>query len=137
MSYYAVIDTNVLVSALLTKKLDAATIKVLFAVASGDIIPLYNEEILGEYDDVLHRPKFPFSSERIDGILAIVKQFGTEVNPKPTGEVLVDPEDLVFYEIVMEKQDEGAYLVTGNKKHFPERKFIVTPAEMMAIIESA
>ena len=44
-------------------------------------------------------------------------------------------DDLVFYEVAMEKRDDDAYLVTGNQKHYPIRDFIVTPAEMMEIIE--
>ena len=47
---HAVIDTNVLVSALLTSKSDAATVQVLEAIMNGQIIPLYNEEIISEYD---------------------------------------------------------------------------------------
>ena len=35
----------------------------------------------------------------------------------------------------MEKRDDNSYLVTGNKKHYPLRDFIVTPAEMMKILE--
>ena len=134
MSVYAVLDTNVLVSSLLTKNRDSATSLVLDAVFTGNMIPLYNEEILTEYDDVLHRPKFPFSEERIERLLSALRQFGLSVDPTPTGEILPDMDDLVFYEVVMEKRDDGAYLVTGNKKHFSERKFIVTPSEMMAIL---
>ena len=122
MSVYAVLDTNVLVSSLLTKNRDSATSLVLDAVFTGNMIPLYNEEILTEYDDVLHRPKFPFSEERIERLLSALRQFGLSVDPTPTGEILPDMDDLVFYEVVMEKRDDGAYLVTGNKKHFPERK---------------
>lgn len=48
---------------------------------------------------------------------------------------ILDMDDLVFYEVVMEKREDDAYLITGNIRHFPERDFIVTPAEMMAIIE--
>ena len=51
-----------------------------------------------------------------------------------TGKVLVDMDDLVFYEVVMEKREDDAYLITGNIRHFPECDFIVTPAEMMEII---
>ena len=47
---------------------------------------------------------------------------------------LVDMDDLIFYEVAMEKRDDDAYLVTGNQKHYPIRDFIVTPAEMMEII---
>ena len=134
MRYYAVFDTNVLISSLLTKQTDTATARVVDAISSGDIIPLYNQEILNEYDEVLHRAKFSFSEERIQKILLMIRQFGMAVNPSPTGEILVDMDDLVFYEIVMEKRKDNAYLITGNIRHFPERDFIVTPSEMMALI---
>ena len=42
---YAVIDTNVLVSALLTHNKQSATIRVMEAMFANKIIPLYNEEI--------------------------------------------------------------------------------------------
>lgn len=74
---YAVIDTNVLVSALLSKKSDTAT-----------------------------------------------------------GEILIDMDDLIFYEVAMEKRQDDAYLVTGNQKHYPVKDFIVTPSEMIAILSS-
>ena len=134
MRYYAVFDTNVLVSSLLTKRTDTATAKVVDAISAGDIIPLYNQEILEEYDEVLHRAKFSFSEQRIRRILQMIRQFGLAVNPSPTGEILVDMNDLVFYEIVMEKRNDDAYLITGNIRHFPNRDFIVTPSEMMEIL---
>lgn len=129
MRYYAVFDTNVLILSLLTKRTDTATAQVVDAISSGLIIPLYNQEILDEYTDVLHRAKFSFSEERIGRLMAMIRQYGLAVNPSPTGEILV------FYEVVMEKREDDAYLITGNIRHFPERDFIVTPAEMMAIIE--
>lgn len=134
MKCYAVFDTNVLISSLLTKRTDSATARVVDAISSGDIIPLYNQEILSEYNEVLHRKKFSFSKERIQKILLMIRQFGLAVNPSPTGEILVDMDDLVFYEIVMEKKDDNAYLITGNIRHFPERDFIVTPSEMIKIL---
>ena len=73
------------------------------------------------------------------GIIACVqhalRQFGIEVIPKSTGEILIDMDDLVFYEVVMEKREDDAYLVTGNQKHYPIRDFIVTPAEMLEILK--
>lgn len=135
MMYYAVIDTNVFLSALISKRDDAATVRVLEAVLQGKIIPLYHQEILAEYDEVLHRKKFHLPEEFISKLLSTVINYGVEVFPQPTGEVLVDMDDLVFYEVTMEKRDDDAYLVTGNKKHYPIKDFIVTPAEMMEIIE--
>jgi putative PIN family toxin of toxin-antitoxin system len=58
---YAVIDTNVLVSALITHNSAAATVAVVGHLLSGDITPVYNEYILNEYDEVLHRTKFKLS----------------------------------------------------------------------------
>lgn len=137
MEYYAVIDTNVLLSALLSKNEDSATVRVLDAVFEGKIIPLYHQDILDEYDEVLHREKFHLQEEIIRTVLDAVRQYGVEVFPQPTGAVLIDIDDLVFYEVAMEKRDDGAYLVTGNQKHYPFKDFIITPAEMIAIIETA
>ena len=137
MKYYAVFDTNVLISSLLTQKNDSATSKVIDAIAEGSIIPLYNDEIYAEYEDVLRRPKFPFSEKSIQKILRMFVEFGIFVSPTPTGEILPDMDDLVFYEVVMEKRDDDAYLITGNIKHFPSRDFIVTPSEMIAIMEGS
>lgn len=136
MVYYAVIDTNVFISALLSKQKDTATVKVVEAMFDGKIVPLYHEDILAEYDEVLHRGKFHFDEGLIQMVLSAVRQYGIEVFPQPTGEILVDMDDLVFYEVAMEKREDDAYLVTGNQKHYPIRDFIVTPAEMMEIIGS-
>lgn len=135
MVYYAVMDTNVFISALLSKRADSATVRVLDAMFDGKIVPLYHEDILAEYDEVLHRSKFHFEEATIQLVINAVKQYGVEVFPQSTGEILVDMDDLVFYEVVMDKRDDDAYLVTGNKKHYPIRDFIVTPAEMMEIID--
>lgn len=135
MIYYAVIDTNVLISALLSKNEDSATLKVLDAVFEGKIIPLYHQDILAEYNEVLHREKFHLREEMIQTVLNAVRQYGVEVFPQPTGAVLIDMDDLVFYEVAMERRDDDSYLVTGNQKHYPFKDFIVTPAEMIEIME--
>ena len=49
---------------------------------------------------------------------------------------LPDMKDLPFYEVVMEKRDDGAYLVTGNLRHFPKETFIVTPRELLDLLAS-
>lgn len=46
-----------------------------------------------------------------------------------------DISDLKFYEVVMEKKDKNAKLVTGNIKDFPVDKRIVTPRELLKLIE--
>ena len=135
MNYLVVIDTNVLISALLSKHSDAATVQVLNAVFDGTIIPVFNDEILAEYDNVLHRPKFKFSDTNIQLLLDTMKTYGVFAEQLITNEILPDPKDLVFYEVVMAKQDENAYLVTGNSKHFPKKPFIVTPNELLDIMK--
>ena len=135
MKLYAVIDTNVFISALITKNPESPTVKVLEALLDGTITPLYHQDMLEEYDEVLHRAKFRFKEEQIQKLLTAVCQYGIEVFPKPTGEILIDMDDLIFYEVAMEKRDDDAYLVTGNLKHYPVRDYIVTPSEMVKIIE--
>lgn len=137
MICYAVIDTNVLVSALLSSKDDAATVQVLNKVICGAIIPLYSNAITKEYLEVLSRKKFSFSSEAISYLLSAIEKYGVLIDPSPSGITLSDMKDLPFYEVVMEKRDDGAYLVTGNSKHFPTESFIVTPRELLAILDDS
>ena len=69
-------------------------------------------------------------------INGIIKR-GVFVDANPTDETIIDPKDAVFYEVVMEmRQADEAYLVTGNLKHFPVKHFIVTPREMLDILEN-
>ena len=136
MKCCAVVDTNVLVAALLSKKDDTATVRVIRAMIEGEFIPLYHEDILAEYEDVLHRKKkYNLSESAIQTILNAIREYGIEVFPKPSGEIFIDEDDIIFYEVAMEKRDDNAYLVTGNMKHYPVRDFIVTPAEMLRILE--
>ena len=135
MKYYAVIDTNVLVSALLSGHSDAATVLLIGKVISGELIPVYSADIMSEYREVLSRPKFKFDKVLTDYLLAAVGRFGLMVEATATGAILPDMKDLPFYEVVMEKRrSDDAYLVTGNIKHFPREAFIVTPSEMLRII---
>ena len=136
MKCYAVVDTNVIVSALISRNSESPPKQVLRAMFTGDIIPLYHSDILAEYEEVLKRKKFHLRTETIKTVLRAIRQFGVEVIPSATGEILIDMDDLVFYEVAMEKRDDGAYLVTGNQKHYPIKDFIVTPAEMMDIINN-
>ena len=66
---YAVIDTNVIVSSLLTRNHDSATARVMNAVYEGKVIPLVCDEILGEYEEVLHRAQLKFDSRLVTGNL--------------------------------------------------------------------
>ena len=131
MSIYAVVDTNVIVSALLSKKEDTATVQVLDAVMDGRITPLFHDAIIEEYNEVLHRGRFHFREETIKTVFAAIRFYGKKTAPFPTGKIFVDMDDLIFYEIAVR---EKAYLITGNQKHYPEEAFIITPAQMVTIL---
>lgn len=133
MKYYVVLDTNVVVSALLGRSSIPGTI--LEEALTGRIIPLLHDDILEEYSEVLHRPKFKFDGHDIDIALAGLIKRGIFIDTAPVEDYLPDPDDAVFYQVVMEaRKDEDAYLVTGNLKHFPLKTFVVTPKEMLDII---
>ena len=135
MILYAVIDTNVLVSALLSSHSEAATVQLIGKLIIGEIIPVYSNEIMCEYQEVLSRKKFKFAPESIKYILMAIEKYGILVEPSSTGIILPDMKDLPFYEVVMEKRDEDAYLVKGNLRHFPKEPFIVTARQMLDILE--
>jgi putative PIN family toxin of toxin-antitoxin system len=132
---YAVIDTNVLVSSLLTNNLHSSTILVIEALLSRKIKPLYNSEVLAEYEDVLRRKKFNFADEDIKFLLDLFKKEGIDSNRVNSNELFPDPDDAVFYEVALSKED--AFVVTGNLKHFPKSPIVVTPAEILKILESS
>ncbi len=134
MSCHAVIDTNVLVSSLLSKHENAATVRIIDKVFTNEIIPVFSKEILSEYHEVLRRKKFKLSENLVSDFLKTIESRGIMVSPKATGEILLDMKDLPFYEVVLEKRDENAYLVTGNIKHFPNKPFVVTPSELLEIL---
>lgn len=131
---YAVIDTNVLVSALLSRNSNAATVKVFEAVVNGLICPLYNHEIIEEYLDVLSRDKFRLPLELIKAVVGKLQEIGIESNRIECYEVFPDKDDVVFYEVALSRED--AFLVTGNLKHFPKSPIVVTPNEMLQMIIS-
>lgn len=81
MKFYAVIDTNVIVSALL--KWNSVPGVVLQAVFNGFVVPVYNDEILNEYRNVLNRPKFGFSSELISETISQIESLGVMENNLP------------------------------------------------------
>lgn len=133
MKYYVVIDTNVLVSAVLkSHSVPGSIVELAF---DGPIIPILNETIEKEYREVLSRPKFHLPEDLVEGIMSTFHKRAIYVDAEHLDVELPDPKDLVFYEVVMEeRKEEDAYLVTGNIRHFPNRPFIVTPREMLDII---
>lgn len=131
---YAVIDTNVLVSALFSISGNSNPSIIIRKIIDGVITPLYNEDILAEYEEVLNRDKFPFRKADIDWLISAFLDYGISlVRTAIADEIFIDKDDIVFYEVALSKED--SFLVTGNIRHFPKKPFIVTPAEMLTIID--
>lgn len=134
MKYYVVLDTNVVVSALLGRASVPGSI--LEEALTGRIIPLLHDDILEEYSDVLHRPKFKFDRHDVDVALTGLIKRGIFIDTASVEDYIPDPDDAVFYQVVMEaRKTEDAYLVTGNLRHFPVKTFVVTPKEMLDILD--
>ena len=134
MRYYAVIDTNVLVSAML--KVQSVPGQIANEALLGDLIPLLCDEIVAEYREVLARPKFKFDQIMVKIFIDGIISRGIFVDAVPVEEIIPDLKDAIFYEVVMEgrKEHDNTYLVTGNIKHFPVKSYVVTPKEMLTIM---
>ena len=104
MKVYAVIDTNVLVSALLAKHTDSAPVQILDRLFSRDFIPMYNEEIIAEYNEVLRRRKFNFSENAIGFAIDALIEAGVESERVASSGEVIDPKDVVFYEVSMSRE---------------------------------
>jgi len=129
---YAVIDTNVLVSALITKNPEAATAKVVRLLLDNGFVPLYDADIVTEYEDVLHRSKFPILPEVADALISYIVEHGVEASRVNFDESMPDEDDRVFYEVTLSKED--SFLVTGNLKHYPTSPRVITPADFVNLI---
>jgi len=125
-----VLDTNVIVSALLTDQGLPALI--LDLAISRNIQLFYSQALMSEYEEVLSRRRFNFPSKKVKNTLAEIKCASIEVFPTQTIALITeDPADNRILEASQAAQAD--YIITGNKKHFPFPKFkrtrIVSPRE--------
>ena len=90
-----------------------------------------------EYEEVLSRKKFPFNKKDVSNFIKEFREKAILLDRTISDEQFMDLDDVVFYEIVItaRKKSRNTYLVTGNKKHFPIKPYIVTPNEMLEIID--
>ncbi len=126
-----VLDTNVLVSGLLTPF--GTSGEIVRMVTAGKLILQYDSRILLEYKDILYRPKFQFNKEHIDLLLDYIKKNGQLAPTLPLKHSLPDPDDEAFLEIAI--GGKVVCLITGNKTHYP-RQFregikILAPSEFI------
>ena len=111
----AVLDTNVLVSGLLSDSGPPA--RLLDAIETELLIPVFSEPILFEYLNVLLRPKFRFEKENIVMLMETICLSGILVDDlKIDHSEFNDPDDVPFYAAALQ---ENSVLITGNIKHFP------------------
>ena len=126
-----VLDTNVLVSGLLTPF--GTSGEIVRMVSAGKLILHYDSRILLEYQEVLYRAKFQFNKQEIDVLIDYIKKNGHVVPTSPLRKSLPDPDDAPFLEVAI--GGDAEYLVTGNRVHYP-RQFregikIVSPSEFI------
>lgn len=132
-----VLDTNVVVSAVLTR--GGAEAHALDLAAARKIQLYVSVAILTEYEAVLRRSKFSrVSPKAIDTALELIRRVAIIVNPKEMLGVSSDESDNRFLECA--EAADADYLVTGNKRHFPEqwkRCMVIGARELVELLIDA
>jgi putative PIN family toxin of toxin-antitoxin system len=118
----AVVDTNVVVSGLLSPAGNEALI--LLAIHQGLVHPCFSEEILDEYAAVLARPKFAFPPDEIAAVLTMFRRPGELFVPAVSAVTSSDPGDTKFLQCA--EAARADYIVTGNRRDFPDNTSGVT-----------
>lgn len=115
----AVVDTNVLVSALL--KPGSPPDAVIQAVRRDLLQPVVCAEIMSEYDEVLYRPRLDLPRADVAELLSLIAAQAqwVHVAQHPIPEGLADPGDWVFMACALAAE---CPVITGNVKHFPKSR---------------
>jgi len=111
-----VLDTNVLVSAMLSPRGNEAV--VLRLALAGDFLICVSPELLAEYEDVLRRPRLGIPAPAVQSLLSELRSKGKLIHPKTVVSASPDEADNRFLECA--ETARALYLVTGNKRHFPK-----------------
>ena len=118
-----VFDTNVFVSYFWSSNETSAVKVVVRQILENKVIAVFSDEVMAEYREVLGRKKFHFQEDVVFSFLELIIQIGKQVSPAPTAVAFTDASDKPFYDAAVAA---GAWLVTGNKRHYPEEPFIVS-----------
>jgi putative PIN family toxin of toxin-antitoxin system len=124
-----VLDTNIIVSALLSSYGNPATILDMFF--NDEIQAYYSDNILAEYKDVLSRPALYIKPEKAKRFFEVLRDTGTSIEPTVSNIPLPDEDDRVFYDTA---RQSDAILITGNIKHYPAENHIMTPREFIDML---
>lgn len=133
-----VLDTNVLVSALLSPHGPPA--RIVSHLLSGASSLIFDERILHEYRAVLARPRFGFHADDVATLLKTLEAGGMPVVAAPLPLRLPDPDDLPFLEVAVAARAD--VLVTGNRRHFiplegQHDAVVETPADFLRRLAQA
>ncbi len=112
----AVLDTNVLVSGLLSPA--GAPGWIVDLVTAGELSIAYDGRILAEYREVLERPELGLSKRAVRAALEAIARLGMEIVALPWPHRLPDGDDEPFLAVASAVR---VVLVTGNLRHFPTR----------------
>jgi predicted nucleic acid-binding protein len=126
-----VIDTNVLVSGLLTPRGPPG--RIVDGLLLGELVPVFDDRILREYALVLARPRFRFDPvgaaagaacthrqrrpAHVASVLEYLERAGEPVVAPPLPVALLDAADRAF--LAVARQADVSALVTGNLRHLP------------------
>ena len=127
-SQRVVLDTNILVSALMSALGNPASIFKMFL--NREIVLVYSAEIMQEYENVLYRPRLHIDKEDADIVLEAIRQCGELITPQVSIEPLNDEDDRPFYDAA---KSANAFLVTGNMRHYPASSFVLTPKDFLEL----
>lgn len=122
---FVILDTNVIVSALLSPHGKPAYVFNRFV--EGDFTLCADERILEEYYVVLSREKFHFDLTYIEQIMSFIRSKAIIVSPTPLAIPFSDESDKKFFEVA---KVCNAVLITGNAKHFPADPLIKSMNEI-------
>ena len=130
-----VVDTNVLVSALL--KPGSVPDRALAAMWRRQAVVLYDARISAEYRDVVARPKFRvIERDRIEDLLATLLARGERLeNVAVWDGAMADEGDRIFVEVALTGRAD--VIVTGNLKHYPTHLGfdVQPPATLLAMLD--
>ena len=114
MKELIVYDTNVFVSYLLSPSKAGSIKTVVDEIFDRKTVCVFCDEIMAEYDKVLHYTKFGFSHNEICTLLDFIRRNGRYVIPIATSAFFTDESDKCFYDAAL---TAGAHwLITGNKR---------------------
>jgi len=124
MAIKVVLDTNILVSALINEF--GKPRKIIDLFYDKTISVYYSYDIIEEYKEVLSRKEFDINTEKIGKIINAIRRIGIFIDPRKSIFEMADESDRIFYDTA---KSAKSWLITGNIKHYPVAPFIITVSD--------